>query len=55
MGNVRKEISESLPKVPSEEDIKNIKNAISDCIIFIKYVKSKFDSAAAVPASRLTK
>ena len=47
--------SESLAKVPSEEDTKNIKNAISDYMSFIKYVKDKFDNAFAVPASRLAK
>ena len=47
--------SESLPKVPSEEDIKNVKNVISECMIAIKYVKHKFENVAAVPASRLTK
>ena len=55
MENVRKEISKSLPKVPSEEDIKSIKNAISEYMSFIKYVKDKFDNAFAVPTSRLTK
>ena len=52
MGNVN---SESLPKVPSEEDIKNIKNAISEYMSFIKYVQHKFDNAAVVSASRLIK
>ena len=55
MKNVRKEISESLPKVPSEEDIKKHQNAISEYMSFIKYVKGKFENAAAVLASRLTK
>ena len=44
-------ISESLPKVPSEEDIKNIKNAISECIDCIEYVKHEFNNLAGVPAS----
>lgn len=48
-------ISESLPKVPSEEDTKNTKNAISECIDCIEYVKHKFDNAVGVPASILTK
>ena len=48
-------ISESLPKVPSEKDTKNIKNAISECIDCIEYVKHKFDNAVGVPASILTK
>ena len=55
MENVRKEISKSLPKVPSEEDIKSIKNAISEYMSFIRYVKHKFENAAGVPASKLTK
>lgn len=48
-------ISESLPKVPLEKDNKNIKNAISECIDCIEYVKHKFDNLVGVPASRLTK
>lgn len=48
-------ISESLSKVPSEEDMKNIKNAISECINCIEYVKHEFDNLARVPASRFTK
>ena len=48
-------ISESLPKVPLEEDTKSIKNAILECIDCIKYIKHKFDNAVGVPASRLTK
>ena len=43
-------ISELLPKAASEEDIKNIKNAISECIDCIEYVKHEFDNLAGVPA-----
>lgn len=48
-------ISESLLKVPLEEDTKNIKNAISECIDCLEYVKHKFDNAVGVPASIFTK